>query len=70
MGGLMTMTLEAKLKRLEGLIDTDKVSGWENRFLQSIVPTVLKRAQLGQIMRLTDKQRQVVDGLISKHFAA
>jgi hypothetical protein len=64
------VSLMTKLNRLEGLMDTTKITDWENNFLKSMIPTMKERAALGQVVRLTEKQQKVVDDLFDTHYAA
>lgn len=63
------VSLLIKLQQVEGLIDTNQISDWENKFLSSLVPGAIERAKKGQVFTLTPKQLQVLNGLWSKHFA-
>ena len=64
------VSLIGKIKRLEGLIDTNEITEWENKFLSDVVPTALARAHVGQVMGLTSKQLDTINQLFSKHYSA
>jgi hypothetical protein len=55
------VSLEEKLRVLNGVIGTTQVSNWENTFLKSVVPVALARAKLGQVMGFTPAQHRVID---------
>jgi hypothetical protein len=62
----MPLSLGAMVKRLAGLIDTRDISGWENRFLKS----VLAATRSGDDARaLTDRQIDVIERIFRNHFA-
>lgn len=66
----LQVSLDTKLKRLDGLRGTSSVSEWEERFLTDLVPRALEMASRGQVMRFSERQMEVIDNLFQKHFAA
>ncbi len=52
------------IERLEGMLDTDDLSDWEQEFVQSVVA----RKNAGQVTQLTERQVESLDRLHSKHF--
>jgi hypothetical protein len=52
-------SIQQKLKQLEGLIDTNDVTDWENEFLKSVVSR----------FNWTEKQLEIIERIYSKHFA-
>lgn len=61
-----TVSIGAKVKQLAGMLDTQDLSDWENRFVRSIV----QRSNAGaDTTHLTDAQVERLDELWQKHFA-
>ena len=60
------VSLGAKIKQLEGLLDTKDLSAWENSFLHSISVRTDCGHNTGP---LTDRQVDRLEELWSKHFA-
>ena len=54
------------IKRLEGLLDTDDLSDWEQSFVRSVV----QRMHAGEVTKLTGNQVEKLDQIHSKHFAS
>lgn len=60
------VSLKEKLQVLSGVIGTSQITEWETTFLKTVVPVVLARAKMGQIMGLTAKQHSVIDAVYEK----
>jgi hypothetical protein len=59
-------SLNAMIKQLAALVDTNDLNDWENLFVSSVV----EQTQDGDIVgTLSDKQVVTVQRIFSKHFA-
>lgn len=59
-------SLGQQIKQLEGLLDTNGVSAWENEFIRSILARTHHGARTNE---LTPNQVEKVDEIYNKHFA-
>lgn len=53
------------IQRLEGLLGTKDLTGWEQGFVRSLA----ERMHAGQVTKLTGDQVEKLDELHGKHFA-
>jgi hypothetical protein len=62
------ISIQTMLKKLKGLINTDDVNEWENKFLKSVVPMGIVQEANSTGTGLTEKQYEVLLSLYRKHF--
>ena len=53
------------IDRLEGLLDTDDLSQWEQEFVRKMAEVI----EEGQLIRISGKQVAALEQLHNKHFA-
>lgn len=61
-----TVSLGTQIKQLAGLLGTDDISDWEQRFIKSVYGWSSKGENTSAI---TAKQIDVIERLYAKHFA-
>lgn len=59
-------TIGAMVKQVEGLIDTDDLTIWENDFVSSICKQV--KDNKSSTANLSSKQVEIIQRVYSKHF--
>lgn len=59
-------TIGAMVKQVEGLIDTDDLTTWENDFVSSICQQV--KDNKASTANLSSKQVEIIQRVYSKHF--
>ena len=59
-------SINAMVKRIEGLSGTNDVTEWEDDFIDSVVE---KTDHGKDVSRLSDKQLETVQRIFNKHFA-
>ena len=64
--GVDMKSINSKIQQINGLVDTDDVTNWENEFISSII----ERTQNGFFLTgLSDKQIEIIERIYNKHFA-
>ena len=63
------ISIATMIARLEGLLGTDDLSAWEQRFVRSVAERTAAHRRQGQPVELSDNQLEKLDELHGKHFA-
>lgn len=63
------ISIATMITRLDGLLGTDDLTDWEQRFVRSVAERTAAQRRQGLQLELSDNQLEKVDELHQRHFA-